>query len=222
MSSSGPQARTIRLTIAYDGTNYVGWQAQENGPSIQIEVERAIRAVTGETMRVEASGRTDAGVHARGQTVSFLSRTAVPTRKLALALSSNLPKDIAVVEAADMPDGFHARRSAIGKVYRYTIYNEEVRPVLERSTTAHIIAPLDMDAMKQAASCLVGKHDFSSFVTETSERTGHCVRTIKRLEIRRDGPCIQIEVEGDGFLYNMVRAIAGSLIEVGRGKYPPE
>jgi tRNA pseudouridine38-40 synthase len=218
---AGHAPRNIKLIVAYDGTCYAGWQAQKNGRGIQTALERAIRALTGEPVRVIGSGRTDAGVHARGQAASFRTASLIPTGKLPLALNAHLPQDIGVLAAAEMPADFHARKSATGKVYRYTIYNSRSRPVLERRYAAHVAYRLDLEAMRSAAACLLGRHDFAAFATEQSRRAGHCVRTLRRLEIGQEEPRVLIEVEGDGFLYNMVRAIAGSLIEVGRGKYPP-
>ena len=215
--------RTVKLTFAYDGTNYVGWQWQANGPSIQAELERAIHAVTGETLRVAGAGRTDAGVHARAQTASFVTATRVPTWKLPLALSAHLPEDIVVSDAEEMPDGFHARKSARGKVYRYSIYTGRVRPVIERRYTTHFTRELDVEAMSNAAARLVGTFDFSAFVTELrAMKKGDCVRTIRGLDVWRDEPIVHLQVEGNGFLYNMVRTIAGCLVEVGKGNYPPK
>jgi tRNA pseudouridine38-40 synthase len=215
-------SRTLKLTIAYDGTDYAGWQAQDNGPSIQVEIERAIQEVTGETLRIQGSGRTDAGVHAAGQTASLVTESSVPTSKFPLALSAHLPEDIAVSDALEMPEGFHARKSASGKIYRYSIHNGPVRPVRERRYAAHVSQELDLDAMATAAASLIGKHDFSAFVTALSERKGHCVRTIRRLDVVREGNLMLLDVEGDGFLYNMVRAIAGSLLEIGRRRFPAD
>lgn len=213
--------RVLKLTIAYDGTRYLGWQAQDNGPTVQVEIERAIHAVTGETLRVVGSGRTDAGVHARGQVASFRTKSRIPDWKLPMALNAHLPGDIGVIEAADAAPEFHARKCATGKVYRYTIYASRSRPVLERAHAAHVAYKIDVDAMREAARRLVGEHDFSAFVSDLSGLAGHCVRTVRRIEIEQDGPIVTVEVEGSGFLYNMVRAIVGTLLEVARGKHPP-
>ncbi len=217
--------RTFKLTLAYDGTAYAGWQVQAPGRlAVQEVLERALEAVTGQRVRVMASGRTDAGVHALGQVVSFRSTCHLEPEVLVRALNAHLPPDIAVLEAQIVPDGFHATLSATRKRYRYAIHNHPIRDVFRRHTSWHVPRPLDVPAMQQAAQVLRGTHDFRSFQTSGSERQS-TVRTIFEIEVRRgsdeDRHMVYIEVEADGFLYNMVRAIVGTLVEVGRGRREP-
>lgn len=214
--------RTIKLTLAYDGTDYAGWQVQAPGrTAVQEVLERAIEAVTGARVRVMASGRTDAGVHALGQVASFRTESLLATDVLVRALNANLPPDVAVLDAADVPEDFHATLSAVRKRYRYAIHNHPVRDVFRRRTSWHCPVPLDVAAMHRAAQALRGTHDFRSFQTSGSERKTS-VRTIFDIEVRRgegdEGRMIFIEIEADGFLYNMVRAIVGTLVQIGRGQ----
>jgi tRNA pseudouridine38-40 synthase len=239
--------RTFKLTIAYDGTNYAGWQLQPDKPTIQEKLDKAIQKVTGRHSNTMASGRTDAGVHALGQVVGFRSDTALPPDVLMRAINANLPHDIAVLDAALAPDDFRPTHHALRKRYRYTIYDGPTREVFLRHYAWHYeYGRLDVDAMQRAAAALFGRHDFRSFQSSGAERKSS-VRTILDLVVRRDnarrlrspeGDCpdfrstkmglspsvaddfITLEVEADGFLYNMVRAIVGTLIEVGRGARP--
>jgi tRNA pseudouridine38-40 synthase len=211
--------RTIRLTLAYDGTAYAGWQVQRHGKAIQEVVESALGKITGETIRVTASGRTDAGVHALGQVVAFRTESRLSPEVFVRALNAGLPRDIAVLDAAEVPQGFHATRSAKRKRYRYLIHDGPVRDVFRRQTAWHCSRGLDADAMHRAAQALCGTHDFSSFETQGSPRKSS-VRTIYDISVRRgfDGHhhLVAVEVEADGFLYNMVRTIVGTLAKVGR------
>jgi tRNA pseudouridine38-40 synthase len=210
-------SRNIKLTIEYDGAGYHGWQVQGGLPTIQRMVQDAIEAVTGERPPLYGSGRTDSGVHATGQVANFHSTTTIPCEALARALNANLPKDIAVLLAADVPEDFHARYSARSKVYRYRIYNGPVRRPLRRRTWWHVRQPLDVDAMGDAAACFIGEHDFSAFESK-SDPHEDSVRRILRLDVTVvDADVIDFTVESTGFLYNMVRAIVGTLVEVGRG-----
>jgi tRNA pseudouridine38-40 synthase len=209
--------RNIKLTIEYDGTDYAGWQVQPNGPSIQEIIERAITAITGEErVRIIGSGRTDAGVHAAGQVANFRTETAIPSADLVHAINTKLPEDIAVIAAEDVPLDFHARYSAKFKTYRYSILNRPVRSPLTRRFAHFVRAPLDVDAMRAAGAALVGEHDFAAFQSKPAGKSS--VRTITRLDIEAGGGRIDIYVTANGFLYNMVRAIAGTLIEAGLGK----
>lgn len=215
--------RIVKLTLAYDGTNYAGWQAQAEGPTVQQTLEAAIEKVTGESVRTLASGRTDAGVHALGQVASFRTENQLPADVLARAINANLPDDIAVLDAADAPPGFHPIRDAVSKRYRYEILNRRTPDVFRRHYAWHIAYSLDVPAMARASQLFVGTHDFCSFETSGAPRKD-TVRTVSDLVVRRepDGESdrISIEIEADGFLYNMVRAIVGSLVEVGRGARP--
>jgi tRNA pseudouridine38-40 synthase len=221
----------FKLTLAYDGAEFSGWQAQPGQRTVQGEVERAWREITGETVRLNVAGRTDAGVHAAGQVASVESATQIPAATLVGALNSKLPED-AVVRAVELaPEGFHATHDAKFKRYRYTIYNDHRRPVFMRGYAWHVPTPLDATAMQRGGQALVGTHDFVSFQSAGSERES-TVRTIFAVEVAASGAepgafnerdvLVAIDVEGDGFLYNMVRAIAGTLVEVGRGKRIPE
>ena len=216
--------RTFRLILSYDGTAYAGWQVQANARTIQAELEAALRQVTGEPIRAVASGRTDAGVHALGQVVSFSSQTHLPAEVLRKALDANLPKDMVIREVREAPDGFHAIRDAIRKRYRYVVQDGPMRDVFERAYAWYFPHRLDVQAMQAAAAVLLGRHDFSSFEAAGAPRASS-VRTIYELSVeRRTGDFLDrifVEVEADGFLYNMVRNIVGSLVEVGRGRQSP-
>lgn len=219
--------RRLLITVEYDGSAFAGWQWQKDQPTIQGAIERAILETTGEVVRVIGAGRTDAGVHARGQCAHFDTTCAIPTQRFPLALTSRLPKEIAVWRACEVPGTFHACRSVKGKIYRYTIYNGPIRAPLYAKTAMHIAEKLDIMRMRQAVEILLGEYDFSAFVTGLSERKKKApqarnVRRIFKLQIDQDGCLVQIEVGGTGFLYNMVRTMVGTLVEVGRGKQEPD
>jgi tRNA pseudouridine38-40 synthase len=216
--------RTIKLILSYDGTDFAGWQSQRNGPTVQATLEDAIRAITGARSSTLASGRTDAGVHALGQVVSFRTESPLPAETLVRALNAMLPSSVSVLDAADVHDGFHATHDALRKRYRYVIHNGPVRDVFARHFAWHFAyGRLDADAMQRAAAALVGTHDFSSFETSGAPRRTS-VRTVYELRIERGRgerePFVVLEIEADGFLYNMVRTIVGTLVEVGRGARP--
>ena len=208
--------RTIKLTIAYDGTDYAGWQVQPDRPTVQSVLEEAIHRVTGEDSRTLASGRTDAGVHALGQVVGFRTASDLAPEVLVRALNANLPDDIAVLNAVEVADLFHPIGDSIKKRYRYVIHNAEIRDVFCRRYAWHCRYRLDAEPMARAAEVLRGTHDFSSFESTGAPRESS-VRTISDISVVRHGTRIEIEVEADGFLYNMVRAIVGTLVEIGRG-----
>lgn len=209
--------RNILITIEYDGAAYVGWETQRNGPSIQLEMERAIAEITGERPVLNGSGRTDTGVHAVAQTASFTLLNKISVEDLKRALTAVLPMDIAVIEAENVPLSFHARFSAVSKTYRYQVWNARTRSPLRRLSSHHIRGPLDLDAMRSAAEHLVGRHDFTSFAREPEARAS-CVRTIFALEIIPNGVLVDFLITGDGFLYNMVRIVVGTLLKVGSGQ----
>ncbi|HTM56423.1 MAG TPA: tRNA pseudouridine(38-40) synthase TruA [Pirellulales bacterium] len=213
--------RTFKLVLAYDGTNYSGWQAQQGHVTLQGTLEAALARITGESLRVAGSGRTDAGVHAEGQVVSFRSETRLAPDVLQRALNAELPRDMAVLEASHAADDFHARRSARSKRYRYQLEDGPVRGVFARPYVWHYRAPLDEAAMHRAAQTLLGTHDFSSFETSGSPRESS-VRTVFYIGVKRGqgrgAGRLDLEIEADGFLYNMVRSIVGTLVEVGRGE----
>jgi tRNA pseudouridine38-40 synthase len=212
--------RTFKIVLAYDGSNYSGWQTQPGRVTLQDTLERALERITGEATRVTASGRTDAGVHALGQVVSFHSGTRLAADVLQKALNAELPHDMAVLAAAEAADDFHAIASALRKRYRYRIDDGPLRDVFERSYVWQFRSPLDERAMHSSAQALVGRHDFTSFETHGSERASP-VRTVFEISVERipaaTNSRLSVEVEADGFLYNMVRTIVGTLVEVGRG-----
>lgn len=212
--------RWLKLTVAYDGARYSGWQSQPDRPTVQGTIEAAWHEITQETLRVTAAGRTDAGVHALGQVVGLSTETLLSRATLLRALNAVLPSDVAVVRIEEAHEGFHATYEAIGKRYRYQIHNGRVPSVFDRDFAWHFPHELDEEAMRRAGQVLIGRHDFSSFETAGSERPDS-VRTITELTVARGAAelaeRVTIEVAGDGFLYNMVRTIVGTLVEVGRG-----
>ena len=215
--------RHLKLTIAYDGTDFCGWQTQPDQRTVQESFELALMRITGERHSIVASGRTDAGVHALGQVLSLRSHSQLNCQIFKRALNATLPRDIAVLEVSEAPHGFHAIRDAVRKRYRYQIQNSSVPDVFTRKYSWHLPTPLDVDRMRRASCELLGTHDFQSFETAGAERRSS-VRTVHDIEVntndQKDGRRIEIEVEANGFLYNMVRTIVGSLVEVGRGKQP--
>lgn len=214
--------KRIRLKVAYDGTDYCGWQIQPNGITIEEMLNRAIRKLTGEEIHVIGASRTDSGVHALGNVAVFDTESSIPPERMSYALNQKLPGDIVVVESEEVPLDWHPRyQDQIRKTYEYHIYNGPVPDPLRRRYTAYVSFPMDVERMRQGASCLVGTHDFVSFCNIKSQ-VEDTVRTVENLEILKDGPEITIRITGNGFLYNMVRIIAGTLIRVGRGFYTPE
>lgn len=211
--------RTFRLTLAYDGTRLEGWQRQPRGRTVQGEIEATLRKITGEKIRVIGAGRTDSGVHAQGQVAHAVLRTRLSPAVLQRALNALLPSDILVRSVRIAPSHFHARFNARSKHYRYTLWNHPLRPLFDRDRLHHVPDPLDLAAMRRAARLLRGKHDFRAFCSEPAKASG-AVRHLRRLSIQRQGPRITIDAEGDGFLYHMVRRLAGHLIEIGKGRSP--
>ena len=213
--------RNIKLTIAYDGTNYHGWAAQPNLPTIQGTVTAAIEKLCPCSAELNGASRTDAGVHALGQVANIKIDTPVPTQNFPKALTELLPPDIAVTDAVDVPDDFDAISSAKSKLYRYTICTAAPRPVMNIRFCWHRPGSLDIEKMTQAAQLLIGKKDFKSFAAAADQRRSS-VRTITRCSVTAEESWIYIETEADGFLYNMVRNIVGTLVEVGRQRWLPE
>ena len=209
--------QNFKITIQYDGTDYHGWQPQANGRTIQGELTRVLSLFDDREVTVHGAGRTDAGVHAEAQVASFFLKRSFEPQLLRDAINGNLHRDVRVVEAEPVDDSFHARFLAKGKFYRYRIWNGPVvRPFVYRYVYHHR-DPLDIGAMWLASAALVGKHDFSAFTGAGSEAESH-IRTLTRLDVVENGNEIWIEAEADGFLRYMVRTIAGTLIEVGRGR----
>ncbi|HSN93146.1 MAG TPA: tRNA pseudouridine(38-40) synthase TruA [Anaeromyxobacteraceae bacterium] len=208
----------VKLVLAYDGTRYVGWQVQPNGPSVQAAVEKALSALHGSPRRATAAGRTDAGVHASGQVVTFPEERPLPLRAYVQGMNAILPEDVAVREAALAPDGFDARRSARGKRYRYRIENGPTRDPLSRRFSWQVFRPLDLAAVREAAAPLVGRHDFAAFQASDCE-SHHAVREVRRLEVEgAPGGRIDLVVEATAFVKHMVRNFVGTLVEVGLGR----
>ena len=214
--------RNIRLVIEYDGGAYCGWQRQENGITIQQVLEECIGRMTGEEIRVIASGRTDAGVHALNQVAHFRTVSRLGERNLLMGINSLLPADIVVREVCDVPLSFHARYDALSKVYLYRICNRPVRSALERNTAWFIWEPLDLAKIAEALPVFEGTHDFSSFCSTHTDSTDR-IRTILAISAEKDtSGMIHISVEADGFLRYMVRTIVGALVDIGRGKCSPK
>ena len=208
--------RNIRLILAFDGTAYHGWQAQKSAPTLQGSLSAAIARITGESSILTGSGRTDAGTHARALVANFFTESSISTGQLLRALNSILPRDIRVLSARQMPLDFHSRRNAVSKVYRYQIY---LGPILAPHLTReffHFPYPVDIHVMERASRLFVGEHDFASFAKATG-KPANTVRRILRCDLRRHGHRLFLTVEGSGFLHHMVRNMAGTLLEVGRG-----
>jgi len=211
--------KNILLTIEYDGTDFVGWQVQPNGRSVQEVLEMALARVLGAPVRIHSAGRTDAGVHARGMTAHFETASDLPLAAYREGVNRLLPPDVAVREASEAADGFHARFDAQGKWYRYAIYSASVRSPLLGRRAWHLRSALDLEAMVRAARNFVGCHDFAAF------RSAGCdarttVREVFSVQLEQQGELLLIDVRGSGFLRNMVRVMVGTLVEIGMGRRP--
>lgn len=213
--------KRIKLTIAYDGTNYCGWQIQPNGMTVEEVLNRALKKLTGEDILVIGASRTDSGVHALGNVAVFDTETTIPAERIAMALNQRLPEDIVIIKSEEVPPDFHPRYCDCSKTYEYHIMNTQIPIPTQRLTNYFVSYPLDVKKMRQAASYLVGEHDFASFCNVRTD-VASTVRTIYSLDILQEGEMITIRITGNGFLYNMVRIIVGTLIRVGRGFYEPE
>ena len=214
----------LRLTISYDGTAYQGWQVQKIGTGVQEKIVAAILAVFQIPSRVHGSSRTDTGVHALGMVAHFdipLSRWKMTEYKAVLALNAHLPDDIRVFKVARVKGEFHARFFATGKQYRYFVWNHAAHSPLLRSTTWQFPRTLDLARMRQGAALMLGRRDFRSFAATSGYEIKDTVRTLTRLDVRRQGPLITFIIEGDGFLYKMCRGLVGTLVQIGSGKYEP-
>ena len=212
-----PGMRNVRLVIAFDGTAYCGWQMQSGGRSIQGVVSAAIAAITGEAVSLTGSGRTDAGTHARKLVANFFTGSNIPAGRFPFALNGMLPSDIRILAARDVPPDFHARKSARSKIYRYQIYNGSILPPRLLREYLHFPYKVDFEQMTAAARLFLGEHDFASYA-KTGSGVSHTVRRIFRCDLRRRDARIFMTVEGNGFLHHMVRNMAGTLLEVGRGR----
>ena len=214
----------FRLTIAYDGTAYEGWQVQKIGLGVQQKVEEALAKLFPSHPRVHSSSRTDTGVHALGMVAHFdvpRSECTMTARKLALAVNAWLPEDVRVLSATRARAEFHARFDATGKQYRYFIWNHPAMNPLARQSAWHVPRPLDLTAMRAAARLFLGQHDFQSFAANPGYAKATTVRTLTRCDLKRSGQMLTVIIEGDGFLYKMCRGIVGTLVQAGLGKFPP-
>ena len=219
--------KNIKIEIEYDGTNYNGWQIQQRRPdsirtekTIQGVIERVLSGILLEEIKISGSGRTDSGVHAVGQIANFKTKSKMPMAVMQRALNSLLPKDIVIVDIEEAGLNFHARFDALSKIYRYQILNRAYSTAFDRLYQLHVPYKLDAKLMAREARVLIGRKDFKSFqAADKKERNS--IRNIKRLSVRKDGTLINIDIEANGFLYNMVRNIVGTLIEAGRGKFAP-
>lgn len=213
--------RNIKLTIEYDGRDFNGWQKQPNKLNIQGTIERAIEDITGEQVELNASGRTDAGVHALAQVANFKTNSKLPIEKFAVAINSKLKKSIVIKKAEEVDERFHSRLTCKQKTYRYVINNTYNGTAIYRNLECHIPTKLDINKMKQAAQHFIGEHDFKAFkASGTSSKNS--VRTIYDAKVYEENGRIYIELTGNGFLYNMVRIISGTLVDVGLGKIEPD
>lgn len=209
--------RNIKITIQYNGENYCGWQKQPNSLGIQGNIEKAIYEITKEKVKITGSGRTDAGVHALGQVANFKIESSIPVEKIPNALNAKLPQSISIIACSEVDDEFHSRYSAKGKRYRYLIYNQLYRSPIYKDTSYHVRYDLDFEKMCEEAKHLIGEHDFKGFMSSGSS-VNDTVRTIYDITLEKHEDLIILEVEGNGFLYNMVRIIVGTLVDIGRGR----
>ena len=211
----------IHIIVAYKGTHYAGWQRQPNGVTVEEKLREAIFALTGKWVTVYGSGRTDAGVHARGQSANFHTDCAIPPERFALALNTKLPPDIRVKSSRAVPERFHSRFDARGKRYIYQMYLDKIGDPFLSDLVWQVDRPLEISRMKQAAAYFVGTHDFAGFMAAGSA-VKDTVRTIEAIDFSQNGSLLTLAFTGTGFLYNMVRIITGTLAEVGWGKIDPE
>lgn len=213
--------RNIKLTIEYDGTNYSGWQSQEDEITVQETIERAIEISLGEKVRITGSGRTDAKVHALGQVANFYTNTTIPTYKIKYILNNILPEDISILDSEEVELTFHSRFSAKGKRYKYQIYNGKIGRPIYRNISYHVKHEIDIERMKEASKYLIGTYDFASFMSRKAV-VHTTVRTIYNIEINKQEEFIEITIEGNNFLRNMVRIMVGTLVKIGTWKMNPE
>lgn len=213
--------KRVKLTVAYDGTNYCGWQVQPNGITVQEVLNQCLSEFTGENIETIGASRTDAGVHALGNVAVFDTEMRMPGDKFSFALNQRLPEDIRIQKSEEVDADFHPRYVKSQKTYEYRILNCRFPIPTERFYSHFTYIPLDVDKMKEAASYLIGEHDFKSFCG-TGAQVKTTVRTVKEIQIEKSGDRITIRITGEGFLYNMVRIIAGTLMDIGGGLYPPE
>ena len=213
--------KRVKLIVAYDGTNYCGWQIQINGITVEEVLNKTISELVGEPIAVIGASRTDSGVHAMGNVAVFDTESRIPAEKMSFALNQRLPEDIRIQESCEVPLDWHPRYRDTRKTYEYRILNRRFAIPTERLSSHVCYYPLEVEKLQQAADYLVGEHDFKSFCS-TRTQVENTVRTIYFLRVIKEGDMIQIRINGNGFLYNMVRIIVGTLLKVGTGMYPPE
>lgn len=213
--------KRVKLIVSYDGTNYCGWQIQQNGITVEEVLNKTISELVGEEIAVIGASRTDSGVHAMGNVAVFDTESRIPSEKMSFALNQRLPEDIRIQSSCEVSLDWHPRYCDTRKTYEYRILNRKISIPTERLYSHFFYYPLDVEKMQQAADYLVGEHDFKSFCSARSQ-VENTVRTIYYLRVEKEGDLIRIRINGNGFLYNMVRIIAGTLIKVGTGMYPPE
>lgn len=213
--------KRVKLIVAYDGTNYCGWQIQKNGITVEEVLNKTISELTGERIAVIGASRTDSGVHALGNVAVFDTDSRIPAEKFSFALNQRLPEDIRIQNSCEVAADWHPRYCDTRKTYEYKILNRRFAIPTERLYSHFFYYPLDLENMQQAADYLVGEHDFKSFCTPRTQ-VESTVRTIYYLNVAKEGDMITIRINGNGFLYNMVRIIVGTLLKVGTGLYPPE
>ncbi len=211
-----------KLTIAYDGTRYLGWQVQETGDSIQSLTQKALETALRHPIQLTGSGRTDAGVHARGQTAHFDTDLPIDLSRLRISLNALLPEDIRILQIESVPDSFHARYSARSKIYHYHLHLDRVADPFSRLYRAQVFVPIDLLRLKKAAQFFLGTHDFSAFANSKETKSDDTIRTLYRLDVVEQKGGVRLEFEGDGFLYKMVRNITGTLLDIAAGRFEPE
>jgi len=221
MKKAKIDSRNIKLTIEYDGTNYCGWQIQKHKATIQSEILKAIKKITGENVILRGASRTDSGVHSLGQVANFKTTSRIPIEKIPSALNAHLPSDITIKNAEESSDDFDAQFSAKLKTYRYVILNRKTPCALMRNTSYLVKTPLNIKNIISAAQYLVGKKDFRAFATKNKNKK-NTIRYIKSISIKKKNDIITFDIEGNGFLYNMVRTIVGTLLLCGLGKLKPQ
>lgn len=212
--------RRVKLTIAYQGTQYQGWQRQKRFKSIQETIEKLVSNLLSEKIELTASGRTDAGVHALAQIASFVHHSTFPTTRLCYVLNYHLPDDIQILSAEDVEAEFHPRYSARGKIYQYKIDNAPAKDPLKSYLVWHVPEPLDLDRMRDAAACWIGEHDFATFRSQGSSAKT-TIRRIDAIELHKEGTLVTLTFRGNGFLYNMVRIMTAVLVLIGKGRLEP-
>lgn len=224
MHSSNPHfpTRRFKLTVAYDGTAYAGWQVQPHHRSVQQTIEETLKGIVGHAVKVHGSGRTDQGVHARGQVAHVDLTCRLKAEAVRRGLNARLPEDIRILKATLARPDFHARRSALGKEYRYFVWNDATVLPEKRFYAAHVYRPLDVAAMRKAAAFFVGRHDFASFTANPQRVVASTVRTVFAFTVGKKGKEIVFRVSGEGFLYKQVRSMVGFLLRVGEGAEKPE